>query len=196
MNEFFDNLDFCLGNLLEQMAQANKVMHSIYIREDNNANPDLLRNNEFDVRRFRARLNMLRSQGKQFSLSLGNLLASKHSLMDRFMCTLVQEVRKLMNELRAEIDEWLKDALAPLNHRNLYQKQLLDQQLLQLANLNLQDRTDAEQVRMLRNQIAELEQGLMELDGIIKATKKLRPEKPAASAKVVSLHGRPDSQAM
>ncbi|AFU99441.1 dynamin family protein [Simiduia agarivorans] len=193
VNQFFENLEYCLANVLERLEQANKVMYSIYLREDSNANPDLLRTHEFDIRRHRARLNMLRTQGRQFSLSLGNLLASKHALMDRFMCTLAQEARKLMTELRTDIDNWLKDALAPLNHRNLYQKQLLDQQLLQLANLNLQERTDDEQVQMLRKQIAGFEQALMDLDAIIKATKALKPAKDEASAKVVSLHNRADN---
>ena len=175
VHDFFDNIDYCLANLAEQMAQANKVMHSIYLREDNNANPELLRNHEFDLRRYRARTNQLRSHGKQYSLGLGNLLTSKQSLASRFVGTLAHETQKLMEELRSDIDNWLKDTLAPLNHRNLYQKKLLDDQLLQLANLNLQSRTEQEQVDLLKTDIAKLESALLELDTIIRATKALRP---------------------
>lgn len=195
VNGFFDNLDYCLNNLNEQLAQANRVMHSIYRREDANANPELLRNHEFDLRRYRAKVNLLRAQGKHFALGLGNLFASKHSLMERFMCTLALETRKFTGELREDIDKWLQDALAPLNHRNLYQKQLLDQQLLQLANLNLQDRSGQDQVKTLRAQIAQHESALMELDSIIKATRNLRPEKPETKNNVVSLHKTAGPQA-
>ncbi|BFM13434.1 dynamin-like GTPase family protein [Simiduia litorea] len=187
VQDFFDNIDYCLSNLAEQMAQANKVMYSIYLREDNNANPELLRSHEFDLRRYGARINQLRRHGKQFSLGLGNLLTSKQSLASRFIGTLAHETQKLMDELRSDIDNWLKDTLAPLNHRNLYQKKLLDDQLLQLANLNLQSRTEQEQKDLLKADIAKLESVLMELDTIIRATKALRPEHDSAN-NVVNLH--------
>ncbi|MBB3166913.1 dynamin family protein [Simiduia aestuariiviva] len=189
VQEFFDNVDHCLSNLGHQLVQANKVMQSIYKREDSNVNPDLLRNHEFNLRHYRARTNQLRAHSKQYSLGLSNLLTSKQNLMTRFLGTVAQETRNLMAELRNDLDSWLKDALAPLNHRNLYQKQLLDEQLLQLANLNLQNHTQQEQVAMLKSQIANLESALMDLDGIISNTRALQPADDARS-NVVNLHAK------
>jgi phage shock protein A len=164
-------------------------MQSIYRREDSNVNPDLLRNHEFNLRHYRARANQLRAHSKQYSLGLGNLLTSKQSLMTRFLGTIAQETRNLIAELREDIDSWLKDALAPLNHRNLYQKKLLDEQLLQLANLNLQNHGQQEQVQLLKSQIASLEGALMELDSIIGATRALQPTAEARD-NVVNLHAK------
>ncbi|UTA48218.1 dynamin family protein [Simiduia sp. 21SJ11W-1] len=189
VQEFFDNIDHCLSNLSHELLQANKVMLSIYKREDSNVNPDLLRNHEFNLRHYRARTNQLRAHSKQYSLGLGNLLTSKQTLMERFLNTVANETRALMQELRTDLDNWLKDALAPLNHRNLYQKQLLDEQLLQLANLNLQNHTQQEQVGMLKGQIAKLETALMELDTIINSTRALQPDGQARS-NVVNLRAK------
>lgn len=187
VQEFFDNIDHCLSNLNHQLVQANTVMQSIYRREDSNVNPDLLRNHEFNLRHYRARANQLRAHSKQYSLGLGNLLTSKQSLMTRFLGTIAQETRNLIAELRNDIDSWLKDALAPLNHRNLYQKKLLDEQLLQLANLNLQSSGQQEQVAALKTQIATLETALMDLDTIISSTRALQPSAESAD-NVVNLH--------
>lgn len=184
---FFDDIDHCLSNLHVEIERSNKIMHSIYQREDSNVDQDMLRNNDFDLRRFRARTNQLRAHGKQYSLGLGNLMASKHSLVKRFVSTLAQEVQSLMAELREELDSWLRESLAPLNHRNNYQKQLLDQQLLQLADLNQQRRSQSEQQAQMRSQINFLESALVELDNILRATKALRSD-TEDNNNIVNLH--------
>ena len=77
----------------------------------------------------------LHRRADDFRFSLNSLLSRKGALINRFINTLVQEVRNTYQDLHQHINQWLQEALLPLAQGNQYQKDLLEAHMLRLTQL-------------------------------------------------------------
>lgn len=195
INEFFEILEQTLRNMSREAERANQVLKAIYKRsEHQEAGADeMLDRHLFSLDARQRQFVQLKHQANQYRLSLDTLFVSKHKVIERFVHTLVREVRALYLDLEADVRRWAEEALSPLFHHNLYQKQLLERHMMQLANLNNNGRSVESQINTLQASIAAQEQALKRLNTILQNHADTAPAK-GRHDKVVNLDSRRSEQ--
>lgn len=165
IGNFFDDVDSSLQHIEREIERANRVLISIYERPEHNlTGDDLLMRHLLKIHNQRRQLRQLHKRADDFRFSLNTLLTRKGALINRFINTLVQEVRNTYQDLNDHIAQWLQEALAPLIHNNHYQKQLLEAHMLRLTQLQTQRNTHAEQIESLQTNIYQLQSALGSLE--------------------------------
>lgn len=165
IGNFFDDVDSSLQHIEREIERANRVMVSIYQRPEHNlTGEDLMMRHLLKIHHQRRQLRQLHRRADDFRFSLNTLLTRKGALINRFINTLVQEVRNTYQELNEHINQWLHEALTPLMHNNQYQKQLLENHMLRLTQLQTQRNTHAEQIESLQTNIYQLQAALSSLE--------------------------------
>jgi hypothetical protein len=106
----------------------------------------------------------LQKHADEFRFSLDTLLTRKGALINRFINTLVQEVRSNYQQMNDHIVQWIQEALMPLLHNNQYQKQLLETHMLRLTQMQGQRNTQSEQIETLQTNIYQLQAALNSLE--------------------------------
>ncbi len=188
ISEFFHILEANIENMARESVHANKVLTGIYQRPEHaEAGKDALERHLFSVSPYRKHLAQLKYQANQFRLSLDTLFASKSKVIERFVHSLVREVRTLYAVLDEDINHWVTEALTPLTHHNMYQKQLLERHMMRLANLNNENRGIDGQLKDLRANIVNQENALDELAAVIEKINLCTPEGVIKPHNVVSL---------
>lgn len=188
ISEFFDILEQNIDNMGREAQQANRVLSAIYRRpEHSEGGKDSLERHLFVIGPYQKHLRQLKHQANQFRLSLDTLFASKSKVIDRFVQSLVREVRALYNALEEDVTHWVSQALTPLTHHNLYQKQLLERHMMRLANLNNENRGADSQLQELRSNIISQEQALKKLSEIVKQINACTPGGLTKAHNVISL---------
>jgi hypothetical protein len=169
IGDFFDSVDSNIRHLEREIERSNRVLTSIYERpEHNQTNGELLNRHLFRLHKERRQLRQLHTRADDFRLSLNSLLTSKSTLISRFINTLVQEVRNTYKDINRAIEHWLQEALSPLFHNNQYQKQLVEQHMLRLTQMQNQRNTHAEKVEGLQTNIYQLQSALAQLEPLYK----------------------------
>lgn len=165
IGNFFDDVDSSLHHIEREIERSNRVLVSIYQRPEHNlTGDDLMMRHLLKIHHQRRQLRQLHKRADDFRFSLNTLLTRKGALINRFINTLVQEVRNTYQELNEHISQWLIDALTPLTHNNQYQKQLLENHMLRLTQLQTQRNTHAEQIESLQTNIYQLQAALNSLE--------------------------------
>ncbi|RZA05494.1 MAG: hypothetical protein EOO68_06490, partial [Moraxellaceae bacterium] len=165
IGNFFDDVDSSLQHIEREIDRANRVLISIYQRPEHNlTGEDLMMRHLLKIHNQRRQLRQLQKRADDFRFSLNTLLTRKGALINRFINTLVQEVRNTYQDLNEHIGQWLQEALTPLMHNNQYQKQLLETHMLRLTQLQTQRNTHAEQVESLQTNIYQLQSSLNSLE--------------------------------
>ena len=161
IGNFFDDVDSSVQHIEREIERANRVMTSIYQRPEHNlTDDDLMMRHLLKIQHQRRQLRQLHKRADEFRFSLNTLLTRKGALINRFINTLVQEVRNTYQDLNEHINQWLQAALTPLIHNNQYQKQLLETHMLRLTQLQSQRNTHAEQIESLQANIYQLQSAL------------------------------------
>lgn len=187
MAQFFDGVDNDFQHLEREVERANRVLQSIYLRSDQPKAKQLFLQQRLDINRPRQQLRRLQVRAEQFRSSLNSVLTAKQVLINRFIATLVQEVRHHYLQLNEQIDQWLGDALTPLVQSNQYQKQLLEHHMLRLTRLQAAQDNQRDQLSNLQDNLRTLEAALSELEPLCKQFNTPATELPVQSAKVLSL---------
>lgn len=165
IGNFFDDVDSSLQHVEREIDRANRVLVSIYQRPEHNlTGEDLMMRHLLKIHNQRRQLRQLHKRADDFRFSLNTLLTRKGALINRFINTLVQEVRNTYQDLNTHIGQWLQEALTPLIHNNQYQKQLLETHMLRLTQLQTQRNTHAEQIESLQTNIYQLQAALSSLE--------------------------------
>jgi hypothetical protein len=165
IGNFFDDVDSSVQHIEREIDRANRVMISIYKRPEHNlTGEDLMMRHLLKIHNQRRQLRQLHKRADDFRFSLNTLLTRKGALINRFINTLVQEVRNTYQDLNEHINQWLQEALTPLMHNNQYQKQLLETHMLRLTQLQTQRNTHAEQIESLQTNIYQLQSALSSLE--------------------------------
>jgi len=165
IGNFFDDIDSSLQHIEREIERANRVLTSIYQRPEHNlTGDDLMMRHLLKIHQQRRQLRQLHKRADDFRFSLNTLLTRKGALINRFINTLVQEVRNTYQDLNNHINQWLQEALAPLLQNNQYQKQLLETHMLRLTQLQTQRNTHAEQIESLQTNVYQLQSALGALD--------------------------------
>lgn len=170
IDDFFQQLRQRMGRVEREAKAANITLLSIYERARNHScSPEDASSHCFQLHTHTQRLRQLEQQAQQFRRSLGNIFNAKQRVIGRFINSLVQEVRVMNTDLNTAIAHWNQEALAPISHETHYQKSLLNQQMLRIANLNQQHSSQAHRLHDLGGQIAQQETALAELERILKS---------------------------
>lgn len=165
IGNFFEDVDNSLHHIEREIERSNRVLVSIYQRPEHNLSSDeLMMRHLLKIHHQRRQLRQLHKRADDFRFSLNTLLTRKGALINRFINTLVQEVRNTYQELNEHISQWLIEALAPLTHNNQYQKQLLENHMLRLTQMQSQRNTHSEQVESLQTNIYQLQAALNSLE--------------------------------
>ncbi len=164
IGEFFEDVHNSIHHLEYEIERANRVLVSIFERPEHGYNPnDLIMRHLLKIQRQRRQLYQLQQRAELFRGSLSNLLLHRRALIGRFINTLVQEVRHVYSDINEHAQQWVAEALTPLFHNNHYQKQLLEQQMLRLTQLQGQRNDWHQQLESLQTDIYQLQTAL---DGI------------------------------
>ncbi|WP_020210686.1 dynamin family protein [Gilvimarinus chinensis] len=184
---FFDDVDTCINQLLREIERANKVLHSIYERPEHGLEGSLARKHELNITAERRRLRNLEASAERLRHSFNSVMAPKKTLINRFVGTLVKEVKELFRELQLTIQHWLEDALTPLIHHNQHQKQLLEHQMMRLSDMRSKTLNHSEQLNALETSLRKLILARDELEPLLPETSShiVQPQLP--KAQVVSL---------
>lgn len=187
--EFFEILESNFENMAREAAQANRVLVDIYKRRDKSMgdDDDIAKRHFFSVTPFREQLALIQRQSHQFRISLETLFLSKKSYIERFIHSMVREIRNLYADLDDEITHWIMEALSPLSHQNLYQKQLLERHMMRLANLTNESKSISSQLEELRKNVRIQEHALSELSKILSNISSCTPSANTRPHNVVSL---------
>ncbi|WP_111642095.1 dynamin family protein [Marinimicrobium alkaliphilum] len=187
MAHFFEGIDNDLQHLEREVERANRVLQAIYLRSDQPKAKQFFLQQKLDINRPRQQLRRLQGRAEQFRSSLNTLLTAKQTLINRFIATLVQEVRHQYLLLNEQVGQWLSDALMPLVQGNQYQKQLLEHHMLRLTRLQGAQDNQREQLSALQENLHTLEAALTELEPLCKHFNEPMAEPLTQSAKVLSL---------
>ncbi len=196
ISKFFDDVDSTITHLDREVERCNRVMASIYDRpEQPQAEDHLVMRHLLKIQKQRRQLRQLHRQAEEFRKSLAAVLSHKGALINRFINTLVQEVRNVYADLNQHIHSWMQEALAPLFHQNQYQKQLLEHHMLRLTQLQNQRNSQAEQLEILQTSLYQLQTALGNIEPLYREIMavSLEPEllvdEPPAEAVTASLQG-------
>ena len=165
IGNFFDDVDSSLRHVEREIERSNRLLVSIYQRPEHNFTADeLMMRHLLKIHQQRRQLRQLHKRADEFRYSLSTVFTRKGALINRFINTLVQEVRNTYEDLAKHIDLWLQEALAPLVHNNQYQKQLLETHMMRLTQIQTQRNTHAEQIESLQTNIYQLQAALNSLE--------------------------------
>ncbi|MDO3383168.1 dynamin family protein [Gilvimarinus algae] len=190
IGDFFENVDASINHLLREIERANKVLNSIYERPEHGLeSSQMAAKHKLNITRQRRQLRNLEANAERLRRSLGSVLATKNTLINRFIGTLVKEVKTLFTDLQTSIDHWLGEALTPLTHHNQHQKQLLEHHMMRLGELRSQTHSHSEQLQTLGKSLQSLTGARDDLAPLFAEVTRAPSARPAPSAEVVSLHG-------
>lgn len=166
IGKFFEDVDYNIQHLDREIERVNRVVKSIYERPEHGIrDDDLMISHLLKVQKQRRQLRQLHQKANEFRASLANIfLRHKNTFITRFINSLVNEVRQVYIELNQHIVHWLSEALAPLHHQNQYQKQLLEQHMLRLAELQGSNNSWTQQVESLQTNIYQMQSALQDLE--------------------------------
>lgn len=169
IGKFFDDVDSSMQHLEREIDRVNRVVKSIYSRPEHGIRDgDLMISHLLKIQKQRRRLRQLHTHANDFRGSLSNFLSSKSTFISRFISSLVNEVRQVYVDINQHIVYWLREALAPLHHHNQYQKNLLEQHMLRLAQLQGNKNTLAQQVESLQLNYYQMQTALQQLEPLYK----------------------------
>jgi GTPase SAR1 family protein len=165
IGKFFDDVDSSMQHLEREIDRVNRVVKSIYSRPEHGIRDgDLMISHLLKIQKQRRRLRQLHNHANDFRGALSNFLSSKSTFISRFISSLVNEVRQVYVDINQHIIYWLREALAPLHHNNHYQKHLLEQHMLRLAQLQGTKNTLAQQVESLQTNYYQMQVALQQLE--------------------------------
>ncbi|MDO6748096.1 dynamin family protein [Gilvimarinus sp. 1_MG-2023] len=188
IGDFFDNVDTSVNHLVREIERANKVLASIYDRPEHGTEAAAMaHSHKLNITSHRRRLRNLENNADRLRRSLNSVLATKNTLISRFLGTLVKEVNNLFSDLRRDINDWLQDALTPLTHHNQHQKKLLEHHMMRLGEMRSQTRSHHEQIQSLEQGLHALATARGDLEPLFLEVTRAPAAKPTPEAKVVSL---------
>lgn len=169
IEKFFDDVENSIQHLEREMERVNRVVKSIYERPEHGIHDDdLMISHLLKIQKQRRQLRQLHQRADEFRASLSSFLSRKSTFISRFINSLVTEVRHVYVEINQHIVHWLGEALTPLHHQNQYQKQLLEQHMLRLAELQGGHNSLAQQVESLQTNIYQMQAALHQLEPVYK----------------------------
>ena len=169
IGKFFEDVDNSVQHLEREIERVNRVVKSIYERPEHGIrDDDLMISHLLKIQKQRRQLRQLHQRADEFRASLSSILSRKTTFISRFVETLVAEVRQVYVDLNQHIVHWLSEALSPLHHQNQYQKQLLEQHMLRLAELQGGHNSLTQQVESLQTNIYQMQAALHQLEPIYK----------------------------
>jgi len=169
IGNFFEDVENSIQHLEREIERVNRVVKSIYERPEHGIrDDDLMISHLLKIQKQRRQLRQLHSHANEFRASLANFLSRKNTFISRFISSLVNEVRQIYIDINQHIIHWLGEALTPLHHQNQYQKQLLEQHMLRLAQLQGSNNSWAQQVESLQTNIYQMQSALQQLEPLYK----------------------------
>lgn len=191
IGDFFEDVNHNLHHLEYEIERINRVLVSIFERPEHGyGQNELMMRHLLKIQRQRRQLHQLQQRADMFRGSLNNLLLHKRALIGRFINTLVQEVRYVYSDINEHVRQWIAEALTPLFHNSHYQKQLLEQQMLRLTQLQGQRNNWHQQLDTLQTDIYQLQAALDSIEPLYRELL-ASPEAPAEqaeSAQIVPIH--------
>ena len=186
ISRFFDLIHDDIYQLGTEAKLANRLITSIYSRHRTTASNDLLKPKPFVTRSYIEELEVIRARADHFCKRFSTVLAGQNTVARRFLNTLAQEVTDLHNRMAADAGNWAGSALLPMTQHTLEQKQLLEEQLIQLRSLTLNDCNRERLLGKLDQFIHDTEHQLAQIDSLIKEMR--RPAPVSREGNIVHLH--------
>lgn len=150
MNQFFNQMEKELDNMVVEARLADKMVAAIYQRFKADIDAQHLQPKMFSINAQKIALSELKSKLLKFCRQPKMFITEQSMLIEHFFSTFVNEVEKIQTEVYEIAMTWPDRALMPLMQYAQEQKKTLENQLTQLKRL-------ANSSRELQDQQAELE---------------------------------------
>lgn len=186
ISRFFDLIHDDIYQLGTEAKLANRLITSIYSRHRTTASNDPLKPKPFVTRPYIEELEVIRARADHFCKRFSTVLANQKTVSRRFLNTLAQEVTELHSRMAVDAGNWAGNALLPMTQHTLEQKQLLEEQLIQLRSLTLNDCNRERLLGKLDQFIHDTEHQLAQIDSLIKEMR--RPAPVSREGNIVHLH--------
>ncbi|WP_281645306.1 dynamin family protein [Parendozoicomonas sp. Alg238-R29] len=186
ISKFFDLVHDDIYQLGTEAKLANRLINSIYERHRTKTSNDPLKPKPFITRPYIDELEAIRNRADHFRKRFSTVLANQSTVARRFLATLAQEVTTLHNKMAMDAGNWAENALLPMTQHALEQKQLLEEQLVQLRALTLNDCNRERLLGKLDQFIHDTEHQLAQIDVLIKEIR--RPAPARREGNIVHLH--------
>lgn len=187
MNDLFEVLETDLNAFMTEGKLAEKMVASIYRRYNEEDRAQHLEPIPLRAGRHIIAFRQLRGKADRFRLNPRNLLTEQTILTRRFFNTIVEEARRLHDQVRLCAQRWPDEALLPVIQFSREQKQLLESQVGRLREMVRSDRDRADQQLLLADEIRNLERQMELADNIQRQIRK--PAPTLLQQKVVRLSG-------
>lgn len=175
---FFTQLRADLEHMHNQAGQANALVAAIYARYNaENPGQNVLAP-VFSAQSYMQTLDALHTKADQFRLHPKTLLTEQKALGRRFFNTLLQEVQKLMQQVREHTAIWSRETLLPLMQHTLEHKHLLESHMQRLKGLAQDTQTTRQRSQLLAQYIENLERQMQQASAMAQTI--ARPAPPSA----------------
>lgn len=166
---FFEDVDNNMRHLEREIERVNSVLMSIYERSGSDKrNSESLKSKLLNATKQRGQLNLVRKRASEFHFSFAILFTRKKVLINRFIGSLVFEVRNIYLELNQYIDENIKEALSSLVQNGQQQKQMIDHHKQRLAQLEKEGQGSNARVSELHVDMVHVQAALRALEPLYK----------------------------
>lgn len=168
MNQFFNQIEKELENMVLEAALADKMVAAIYQRFKADIKAQHLQPKTFSIQLQQAALKALKAKLMQFCRQPKMFMTEQSMLTEHFFSTFVSEVEVIQQEVYDIALQWPDRALMPLMQYAQEQKKTLENQLTQLKRLANSSREMNEQRLELERVVKAIEQELDVAKGLQK----------------------------
>ncbi|MDE1463304.1 dynamin family protein [Spartinivicinus poritis] len=135
--DFFRSLYLDLNNLKLEVSMANKMASSLYERYQPKHDELTLPVPHIDLEFYTQQFRSLQTRSEGFNQQLTAQSPETGPIPTRLFNTLLNQINQTLKLLNEETTHWANDVLQPLLQHTLEQKQLTEQQMVQLRNLTM-----------------------------------------------------------
>ena len=186
ISHFFQLIHDDIYTLGTEAKLANRLINSIYERHRSAPSDDPLRPKPFITTSYIKELEAIQARANTFRMRFSTVISNQNTVAQRFLSTLAMEVTTLHGRMATEAENWAESALLPIMQHALEQKQLLEQQLIQLRALTLNDCNRDRLLGTLDGFIQDSELQMAQVDALIKEVR--RPAPVLKQNNIVRLH--------
>jgi hypothetical protein len=167
MKTFFDGAQETMVQVNWQVDKANKIVESIYerFREEHgftNVKPEL-----FTTSKYSRELNQLYERADQFRNSPVTTMTEQSFVVKKFFVNMVSHARNIFFRANEDAERWAKSAMSPLGRQIKERKQQLEKRLNTMQKVKASREQLGENIQLLENECAELEQQLRTINSIL-----------------------------
>lgn len=175
IDSFFNHLKADMTAAAKHQEKLQLLVADIYARYEAEQSMAPLDYPRFSPRDYITRLEDLRTKAGSFRRNLRKLLTEQKATSKRFLGTIVREASSIYRQYEKDARDWLNDVLLPLFQNAQEQKQLLDDHVIKLRNLQHAEGDLEQRLEQMETLLQELDEQIKDMEGMLQGIRKPAP---------------------